>query len=118
MVGFLSLINVLQPYILIEHLNIPVGEEGALTGIISFITESIMIFLGFLVGAFSDRTGRNIVFTAGFVALAAGFAWSTIPSATRCSGFGWCYWVLVLSARCWPRRPCLARKPGRSYVVR
>jgi MFS family permease len=74
MVGFLSLINVLQPYILIEHLNIPAGEEGSLTGVISFITESIMISLGFLVGAFSDRTGRNIVFTIGFLVLAAGFA--------------------------------------------
>jgi MFS family permease len=74
MVGFLSLINVLQPYILIEHLKIPEGEEGALTGIISFLTESIMILLGFLVGAFSDRTGRNILFAGGFLVLAAGFA--------------------------------------------
>jgi MFS family permease len=73
-VGMLALLNFLQPYILIENLKIPQGEEGALTGLLSFVTESIMICLGFFVGAWSDRIGRNILYTAGFATMALGYA--------------------------------------------
>ena len=53
--------------------NIPEGEQGAITGQLGFVTELTMISLGFLVGAWSDRVGRNILFTFGFVLLALGF---------------------------------------------
>ena len=72
-VGMLAVLNFLQPYILIENLRIPEGEEGALTGILSFVAESMMICLGFFVGAWSDRVGRNILYAAGFVTMAIGY---------------------------------------------
>ena len=73
-IGFISLLNFLQPYILIENLQIPKGEQGAVTGQLGFVSELTMICLGLLIGAFSDRVGRNALFTLGLVLLAAGYA--------------------------------------------
>jgi MFS family permease len=73
-VGMLAVLNFLQPYILIENLRVPEGEEGALTGMLSFVAESMMICFGFFVGAWSDRIGRNILYAAGFVTMAIGYA--------------------------------------------
>jgi len=73
-IGFISLLNFLQPYILIENLQIPRGEQGAVTGQLGFVSELTMICLGLLIGAFSDRVGRNALFTLGLLLLAAGYA--------------------------------------------
>jgi MFS family permease len=83
-VATLAVVNFLQPYILIENLKIAAGEEGALTGVLSFVAEAIMICLGFFIGALSDRVGRNMLYTAGFVIMAVGYAaYGNVESVTQ-----------------------------------
>lgn len=72
-IGLISLVNFLQPYLLIEHLKVPAGRQGALTGQLGFVAEATMICLGLLIGAVSDRVGRNAVFTLGLLVLALGY---------------------------------------------
>jgi len=69
----LTMVNFVQPYLLEEVLRIPRGEQGALTGFLAALQEVVVISLMGLVGALSDRTGRRILFSIGFVILALGY---------------------------------------------
>lgn len=69
----LTMVNFLQPYLLEEVLQIPRGEQGALTGFLAALQEIVVISLMGLVGALSDRTGRRVLFSVGFVILALGY---------------------------------------------
>lgn len=67
-------INIAQPYILTEHLGIPKARQGAVSGNLAFWTEIVLIALSGLLGAWSDRVGRRLVFTLGILAVAASYA--------------------------------------------
>ncbi|MCY3941324.1 MAG: MFS transporter [Gammaproteobacteria bacterium] len=69
----LTMVNFVQPYLLEEVLQIPRGEQGALTGFLAALQEVVVISLMGLVGALSDRTGRRVLFSIGFVILALGY---------------------------------------------
>ena len=71
--ALLTLVNFIQPYLLQEVFNIPRGEQGALTGNLAALQEVVVILLMGLVGALSDRTGRRILFAAGFIVLGLGY---------------------------------------------
>jgi MFS family permease len=71
MVSFMSF---MQPYVLTELLNVPAEEQGALTGNLHAFQEVIFIAVAGLVGAISDKLGRPIVYGAGFLVVAAGYA--------------------------------------------
>jgi MFS family permease len=71
--ALLTLVNFIQPYLLQEVFNIPRGEQGALTGNLAALQEVVVILLMGLVGALSDRTGRRILFAAGFIVLGIGY---------------------------------------------
>lgn len=73
-IAFISLINVLQAYILTEHLAIPEAGQGTLTGDLAFSQELIALLLVAPAGILSDRIGRRPVFVFGTLMLAAGFA--------------------------------------------
>jgi MFS family permease len=71
MVSFMSF---MQPYVLTELLHVPEANQGSLTGNLHAFQEVIFIALAGFVGAVSDRVGRPLVFGAGFIVLAAGYA--------------------------------------------
>ncbi len=85
-VGFLlgivsPFINFAQPYILTEHLGIPGNEQGGVSGDLAFWSEIVLISLAGLMGAWSDKTGRRVVFAFGFVMVAISYA--LYPTATN-----------------------------------
>ena len=65
-VGILApFINFAQPYILTKHLEIPINEQGVVSGNLAFWTEVVMILLAGVMGAWSDTMGRRLVFVLG-----------------------------------------------------
>jgi len=79
-IAMLSGASILQGYILTEHLNIPRGQQGTVSGEISFWVEIVAIFLLNPFGVPSDRIGRRPVFVLGITIIGIGF--SLIPFAT------------------------------------
>ncbi|MEE8306634.1 MAG: MFS transporter [Gammaproteobacteria bacterium] len=69
----ITYVNFVQPFLLTEMLNIPAGRQGALTGALGALHEVAVILTMGVAGALSDRTGRRIVFVAGFLVLALGY---------------------------------------------
>ena len=70
MTVYLSLI---QPYVLNEIVKIPSARQGTVTGSLVAMSETITVLLVGFVGAWADRVGRRIVFSAGFVLVAGGY---------------------------------------------
>ncbi len=73
-VGILApFINFAQPYILTEHLEIPINEQGAVSGNLAFWSEVVMILLAGVMGAWSDTMGRRLVFALGLAGVALSY---------------------------------------------
>ena len=79
-IGALSGMAILQSYLLNAHLHIPRGEQGTLSGNLSFWSEVVGLLLFFPFGIAADRIGRRPVLSFGFVMLALG--WGLYPFAT------------------------------------
>jgi MFS family permease len=73
-IGMLAGINILQAYVLSEHLQLPRGEQGAVTGNLALAQELVAILLIKPCGVLADRIGRRPVMVAGICIIAAGFA--------------------------------------------
>ncbi len=73
-------INFAQPYILTEHLGIPLNEQGTVSGNLAFWSEIVIISLAGFMGATSDKYGRRLVFTFGLVL--TGVAYILYPLAS------------------------------------
>ncbi len=76
-VGILGLasfvfLNVAQPYILEQHLSVPRGAQGSLSGNLTFLQEIIVLMIIGALGALADKVGRRPVFAVGFVFVAMG----------------------------------------------
>lgn len=72
-IAIINFMGLAQPYILTEHLNIPVERQGTLTGTLSAINEIVAIILIGFWGALSDRIGRKPVFTLGLFLISLGY---------------------------------------------
>lgn len=60
-----------QPFLLAEMLSIPESEQGVISGNLSLFGEIIILFTIGGWGTLSDKTGRKVVFGAGFLLMAA-----------------------------------------------
>ncbi len=79
-VAMLSGMHILQGYVLTEHLQIPHGQQGTISGNLTFWTEIVAIFMFTPFGALSDRIGRRPVYIIGI--LMAGLGYGLYPLAT------------------------------------
>jgi len=70
----------LQGYILAEHLHIPRGGQGTLTGDLSFWSEIVMLLCFIPCGVLADRIGRRPVYVTGILLI--GIGWGLYPFAT------------------------------------
>ena len=72
-VAMFSGISFLQSYILTEHLHIPRGQQGTLTGYITVVAEftTILFFAPF--GVLADRIGRRPVYILGILLIGLGY---------------------------------------------
>ncbi len=73
-IAMMSFMSFIQPYVLTELLHVPEAEQGALTGNLHAFQETIFILLAGLVGALSDRLGRPLIYSMGFIFVAVGYA--------------------------------------------
>lgn len=82
-VAMLTGMNFLQGYVLSEHLQVPRGQQGTLSGDLSLWTEMVAILLYNPVGILADRIGRRPVYIAGM--LLVGIGYGLYPFATSTS---------------------------------
>ena len=79
-IAMLAGVPMLNAYLLTEHLNIPRGQQGTVTGDLSFWVEIVAIFLFYPFGVLADRIGRRPVITFGLIAMSIGYV--LMPFAT------------------------------------
>ena len=65
-------LNMVQPWLLEHHLNLPKSEMGDATGTLGAIGQIITVLLAGATGALADQKGRRLVLTLGVVAMALG----------------------------------------------
>ncbi len=68
-----SFINFVQPYLLEAALQVPENIQGRVSGNLTILQEIILIIVGGIAGAYSDKVGRRIIFASGFSFMAVGF---------------------------------------------
>ena len=76
----LSGVPILNGYLLTEHLNLPRGEQGTVTGDLSFWVEVVAIIFFYPFGILADRIGRRQVIAFGLGVM--GLAYLLMPLAT------------------------------------
>ena len=77
--GLITFLSFVQPYVLTDILQIPLEQQGSLTGDLAVISEVVVILLMGFVGATADRRGIRIVYAVGFLVLA--FSYFIYPLA-------------------------------------
>ena len=60
-INLLIYMNFIQPYILIELLDVPADEQGSVTGRLAALQEAVIIVFMAFIGAMSDQWGRRTV---------------------------------------------------------
>ena len=82
-IAMLAGVPLLNGYLLTEHLNLPRGQQGAVTGDLSFWVEIVAVCLFYPFGMLADRIGRRPVITFGLIMISIGYA--LMPFATTVS---------------------------------
>jgi MFS family permease len=72
-VGFITAVNLVQPYLLQEHLGLTEGT-GEFTGRLTVYAEIVMLIFTIPIGALSDRVGRRPVLATGILIILLGLA--------------------------------------------
>ena len=80
MVAMLTGMSFLQGYVLEVHLQVPRGQQGTISGDLTFWAEIVSLLLYNSFGVLSDRIGRRPVFVFGI--LIVGIAYGLYPFAT------------------------------------
>ena len=73
-------VGVIQPFVLTSILEVPLDQQGKITGTLGFYNELTLLLFIPIFGVLSDKIGRKIVFAFGFVVV--GVAILLYPSAT------------------------------------
>jgi len=68
-----SVINMLQPFMLSEFLNLPTDAHGVPTGKLALVTEMVIIAMVGTYGILSDRMGRRFIYGLGLLIVGIGF---------------------------------------------
>jgi MFS family permease len=71
--AMISFMSFMQPYVLTELLHVPAQEQGSLTGNLHAFQELLFICVAGFIGALSDRLGRRLIYSSGFIIVAAGY---------------------------------------------
>lgn len=79
-VGLLTFIAVGQPYVMSEHLHVPIAEQGTLSGDLVFWAELIALALFIPAGILIDRVGRRSIYAVGLLLL--GLTYTLYPLAS------------------------------------
>jgi len=69
---FITTLNLLQPFILHEHLGMATALQGDFTGNLYILTEIVSLALVIPLGILSDRVGRRPIMVAAFLFFALG----------------------------------------------
>jgi MFS family permease len=71
--SLLVYINLIQPYLFIQVLKLPMAELGSATGRLAALHEMVAIACMLVIGALSDQWGRRLIYSAGFLLMGAGY---------------------------------------------
>jgi MFS family permease len=71
--SLLVYINLIQPYLFIKVLELPMAQLGAATGRLASLHETVAIVSMLVIGALSDRLGRRLIYSAGFLLMGSGY---------------------------------------------
>jgi MFS family permease len=72
-IGLLTFVGIGTPYVLTEHLKIPISEQGEISGWLVVVTEITQLLLFNAVGVWSDRAGRRPVYVLGMLFMGLGY---------------------------------------------
>ncbi|MCY3941119.1 MAG: MFS transporter [Gammaproteobacteria bacterium] len=72
-ISLLVYINLIQPYLLINILELPASEIGSVTGRLGAVHEGVAIVTMCLIGGLSDRWGRRAFYAVGFFMMGLGY---------------------------------------------
>ncbi len=72
-IAMLSGVSLLNAYLLTEHLHLPRGQQGTVTGDLSFWTEVVALCLFYPFGILADRIGRRPVISFGMFMIGIGY---------------------------------------------
>lgn len=72
-IGMLTGMAFMQGYVLTEHLHIPRGQQGGITGDLAFWTEIVGLLLINPFGILSDRIGRRPIMIFGMLVMGIGY---------------------------------------------
>jgi MFS family permease len=73
-IGMFTYASALQPFILKVNIGVPADQVGVVSGDLQFWQEVLGLLVIGMIGAWSDRVGRRIVYIAGFSVTALAYA--------------------------------------------
>jgi MFS family permease len=73
-IGMFTYITALQPFLLRVNIGVPADQTGTVSGNLQFWQEVVGLLVIGMIGAWSDRVGRRIVYVFGFLVTAVAYA--------------------------------------------
>lgn len=96
-----TFVNAFQPFLFTEIMNIPTDQHGVVSGKLNFAGEIAIISTVGVWGALSDKIGRRIVMTAGFLLVAVSlYLYPTAKDVNTLLMFRVIYGVGIAAATC------------------
>lgn len=80
-IGLLTFIALSTPYVLTVYLQVPQGQQGAVSGYLHTFQEIICLAVFGPIGVLADRIGRRAVFVGGLMCMALGYALYSFSSS-------------------------------------
>jgi MFS family permease len=97
-IGLMTLVGNLQPYLFNAVLEVPIGEQGKLSGSLASFNEVLFLMTASFIGAASDKVGRRPLYALGFVIMAS--AYVLYPLATEASQLFLFRGIFAIGAAC------------------